>query len=107
MHDKCCAYGYSLLFASAKGGDGSMSYRVEAEQIEYFFHALSHDIVWEVKSFHSKGKLFFNDIGDESIERILADNSNDMSKRTRLYFTGRDSVYADISSQYSAGVVGD
>jgi hypothetical protein len=84
-----------------------MSHCVEAEQIKYFLHALSHDIVWEVKSFHSEGQLFFNDIGDESIERILADNSNDMSKRSRLYFTGRDSIYADISSQDSAGVVGD
>jgi hypothetical protein len=46
--------------------------------ISAFFDSLSHNIGSEVQRFHPESDLFFHNIGDKTVNRILANNSYEM-----------------------------
>ena len=79
----------------------------DAQQVDRLLDALAHDGRRDAELFHHVREFFFDGVGDERAQRVLADVADHVGEVARHVVTRRSSVDDYLAAQLAAREVRD
>ena len=97
----------ALLLAARQRAERPVAERGEPEEVERLLDALAHHVGRQRELLHPVRELFLDGVGDESGERVLADDADDVGELARRMRARVATVDEHAAREVAAGEVRD